>query len=129
MELKYFLSLNLFSNDSATGLWLQKVFEGVDAAQQSYPFIFYGFDWLAFAHIIIGILFIGVYRNPVKNIWIVQWGMFCCIAVFPLAFICGTIRGIPLFHILIDCSFGFFGFFLLWYCLKLIRKLEARASF
>jgi hypothetical protein len=124
-ELKFILSKNIVAHDGAIGQWLLNVYEGVDAAQRYFPFLFYGFDWLAFAHIIIGILFIGVYKNPVKNIWIIQWGMICCAGVFPLAFICGSIREIPWFHILIDCSFGFFGFFPLYRCHTLIRKLEA----
>ena len=123
-ELKYFLSLNLVNNESMTGQWLHEVFNGVNTVRESYPFLFYGYDWLAFAHIMIAILFTGVYKNPVRNIWIMEWGMICCISIFPLAFICGPIRGIPFFHILIDCSFGVFGFILLWWCYTLIKKLQ-----
>ena len=32
-----------------------------------YPFLFYGTDWLAFAHIVIGLAFIGPLRVPVRG--------------------------------------------------------------
>jgi hypothetical protein len=47
-----------------------------------------------------------------------------CAAVFPLALICGEIRGIPLYWRLIDCSFGLFGAIPLLYCLKLVREMS-----
>lgn len=108
-ELKWILDANFFEDGSTIQLWLLKAFNGVKETQRKYPFIFYGFDWLAFAHFIIAILFIGVYQHPVRNRWIIQWAIFCCVALLPSAFIAGSIRGIPFFHILIDCSFGLFG--------------------
>jgi len=84
----------------------------------------YGTDWLAFAHIVIAIAFIGPIKDPVKNSWVIQFGMIACLMVLPLAFICGPLRGIPLFHQLIDCSFGIIGFIPLYYCYKKIKSLE-----
>ena len=108
-ELKWILDSHIFTDDSVMQRWFMKVLAGVKATQEEYPFIFYGFDWLAFAHLIIAVLFIGVYQHPVRNKWIIQWAMISCIGVLPLAFIAGTARGIPIYHILIDCSFGVFG--------------------
>ncbi|MEZ5015230.1 MAG: hypothetical protein R2794_13155 [Chitinophagales bacterium] len=76
--------------------WLQQVYAGVHATNEAYPFIAYGTDWLAFAHIVIAIAFIGPLRDPVRNIWVVQFGMIACALVLPLAFIAGPIRQIPL---------------------------------
>lgn len=84
----------------------------------------YGTDWLAFAHLIIALFFIGVYIDPVKNKFNVLVGMSACIAVLPLAFIMGPQRGIPFFHQLIDCSFGVFGFIPLYLIYKTINRLE-----
>jgi len=42
---------------------------------QRYPFLSYGTDWLAFAHLIIAILFIGPLIDPVKNSWIISWAL------------------------------------------------------
>lgn len=123
-ELKWLLEQNIFNNNSVIGAWLQKVFAGVKSAQENYPFLFYGFDWLAFAHLVIAILFIGPYKDPVKNKWIIEWGMITCIAILPLAFIAGNIRGIPVAHILIDCSFGVIGIIPLFICRKCILHLE-----
>ena len=98
--------------------WLDKVLTALKETEQKYPFVFYGFDWLAFAHFILAILFIGPYRDPVKNIWVLQFGLIACVLVFPLAFIAGYFRGIPVGWQLIDCSFGLAGFVVLWYCYK-----------
>ena len=102
------------SNDTAIHQWLQKVLLAYREVNNKYPFLLYGYDWLAFAHFILAILFIGPYRDPVKNIWVIQFGMIACVLVFPLAFTAGHFRGIPIGWQLIDCSFGVFGFALLW---------------
>lgn len=105
--------------------WLQDVYAALVETNTKYPMLAYGYDWLAFAHIVIALFFIGPLKNPIKNIWVIEWGMFSCIAVIPFAFIAGPIRHIPLFHILIDCSFGVLGIFPLWLCKKWIKQLEA----
>lgn len=104
--------------------WISQVYGAVQDMNAHYPYLSYGTDWLAFAHIVIAVAFIGPLRDPVKNIWVIQFGMIACIMVFPLAFIAGPIRGIPFYWQLIDCSFGVFGFVLLYWCYREIRKLE-----
>jgi len=123
-ELKWIIDFELFPTNSVVQQWLLKVWGGVNHAHEEYPFIFYGFDWLAFAHLVIAVLFIGVYQHPVRNRWIIQWAMITCIGVLPLAFIAGTIRGIPLFHILIDCSFGVIGLIPLFIIQTKINRLK-----
>jgi hypothetical protein len=105
------------------GQWIDYVRAGVEAADRDYPFLFYGTDWLAFAHIVIGLAFIGPLRDPVRNVWVVQWGMLCCAAIVPLALIAGPIRGIPLWWQAIDISFGVFGIIPLWIVHRLIKEL------
>jgi len=112
--------------DSYSGLqkWIAFVYQGISTTNADFPFIAYGSDWLAFAHIAIAVAFIGLYREPVRNKWLVSWAMICCVGIIPLALICGEIRQIPLFWQLIDISFGVFGMIPL-ICLKnLISKLE-----
>jgi hypothetical protein len=104
--------------------WIRLAYHGIKETNQKYPFISYGTDWLAFAHLVIGILFIGPLRNPVKNIWIIEFGLIACLGIFPLAFIAGSIRGIPFYWQLIDCSFGLIGGMLLWICYNKIKALE-----
>jgi hypothetical protein len=89
--------------------WLGFVREGLEVSGRQYPFLAYGTDWLAFAHIVIAIAFLGPLKDPVKNIWVVEFGMLACILVIPLALICGHLRSIPFFWQLIDCSFGILG--------------------
>lgn len=89
--------------------WLAWVREGLETNARDYPFLAYGTDWLAFAHLVIAVAFWGPLRDPVKNIWVVEFGMIACLMVVPLALVCGPIRGIPLWWRLLDCSFGVAG--------------------
>ncbi|MCR5497405.1 MAG: hypothetical protein K6F48_06160 [Paludibacteraceae bacterium] len=98
--------------------------ESISEMNQNSPQLAYGYDWLAFAHLVIALMFIGPFRDPVRNKWVIQWGMIACVAILPLAFICGPIRQIPIYWTLIDCSFGVFGIIPLIFCMKLINRLE-----
>ncbi|HEY8934515.1 MAG TPA: hypothetical protein VIM65_04815 [Cyclobacteriaceae bacterium] len=104
--------------------WIELAYRGVKETNMKYPFISYGTDWLAFAHFVIALVFVGPLRDPIRNIWVIQFGMLACVLIFPFAFIAGTIRGIPFYWQLIDCSFGLFGGLLLWNCYFKIQKLE-----
>lgn len=104
--------------------WLLTVYKAIKDINHQYPFLSYGTDWLAFAHIMLAILFIGPYRNPVKNIWVIEFGMIACVLIFPLAFVMGAIRGIPFFWRLVDCSFGVIGIIPLFVSYWHIKKLE-----
>lgn len=103
---------NYFNTATSSGLiaqWVNQVNIALNNVNQNYPFLAYGTDWLAFSHIVISLFFIGVYINPVQNIWVTKVGIIACLLVFPVAFIAGNYRGIPLFWQLIDCCFGAFG--------------------
>jgi hypothetical protein len=103
--------------------WISLVKTGLTETYREYPFMAYGTDWLAFAHIVIAIVFWGPLKDPVRNIWVVEFGLIACILVIPLALICGPLRGIPFFWQLIDCSFGVIGFIPLWLCRQDILRL------
>lgn len=109
--------------DNALYRWLEEAYEATSATNRAFPAIAYGYDWLAFAHIVIAVAFIGPLIDPVRNIWVVQFGCIACIMVFPLAFIAGNIRHIPFFWQLIDCSFGVLGLVPLLICHRKIRRL------
>ena len=124
-ELKWINKMHFFSRDSFLGNWLLQVWVAVREINHIFPFLFYGYDWLAFAHLVIAMAFLGPYRDPVRNKWIIEWGMLCCAAVIPLAIIAGPIRHIPWYHIVIDCMFGIIGIIPLWITKKWIGQLEA----
>ncbi|TXS57146.1 hypothetical protein [Streptomyces sp. t39] len=105
--------------------WVGKVREGLDATDERYPFVLYGTDWLAFAHLVIAVAFYGPYRDPVRNIWVIEFGMIACAGVIPLALICGPLRGIPFWWSVIDMSFGVFGVIPLQIVRRRIKRLEA----
>jgi hypothetical protein len=104
--------------------WILEVRGGVDYNAIHYPFMAYGTDWLAFAHIVIAINFVGAWRDPVRNIWAFDFGLIACALVVPLALICGPLRGIPLGWRLLDCSFGLIGCVPLLVCRSWARRLE-----
>lgn len=106
--------------------WLLRVRDALHATNARHPFLFYGTDWLAFGHVMIAVVFIGVWRNPVKNAWLFDFGLIACVMVIPWAMVFGSVRGIPFFWRLIDCSFGVFGFIPLWFCRRWTRELENR---
>jgi succinate-acetate transporter protein len=110
----------------STGMlsWIERVNDALGNTNALYPFLAYGTDWLAFAHIVIAVAFVGPYIDPVRNKWVITFGLIACAGVIPLAFIAGHFRGIPLPWRLIDCSFGVFGALPLLICRRSILALE-----
>jgi len=125
-ELAFFVQHQPNSSSSLSA-WLKTVYLAVKDTNTRYPFISYGTDWLAFAHIMLAILFIGPLVDPVRNIWVVKFGIIAAVLIFPLAFIAGNIRGIPFFWQCIDSSFGAITVAVLLPCHKWIKQMEASA--
>lgn len=119
------IATKILGETNAVGRWLNTVYVGVKNTASNYPYLFYGYDWLAFAHIILAILFIGPYKNPVRNKWVIEFGAIACLFIIPFALFIGYFRGIPLWWRLIDCSFGVVGLFPLGICYRAIIKLES----
>jgi len=108
----------------AMAAWLRHAHQGLAVSYAKYPFLAYGTDWLGFGHLMIAIAFIGPIRDPVRNKWVVQFGMIACVLVIPLALICGPLRDIPAFWTPIDCSFGVIGIIPLLAAYRHIRAVE-----
>src|ERR1043166_4565353 len=53
-ELRFLLYHQNFIPDFALP-WLMKISEGIDMVMQQYPYLLYGYDWLAYSHIIIAL--------------------------------------------------------------------------
>lgn len=109
---------------SGAAFWLATVDRGLHQTYGAYPWMAYGTDWLAFAHIAIAVYFIGPLIKPLKNEWVIYAGLIGCVLVLPLAVVCGPLRGIPFYWRLIDCGFGIFGAIPLLYCLRLTRLMR-----
>jgi hypothetical protein len=118
------------SPEGYTGLsfWILTVRWGLENTYAQYPWIAYGTDWLAFAHLVIALFFVGPLIHPLSSRPTLYAGIAACIGVIPLALICGPLRGIPFYWQLIDCSFGLFGVVPLIYCLRLLTKIEQPVS-
>ena len=104
--------------------WLLHNYNAIKTTNHLYPSLAYGYDWLAFAHIVIAVAFYGAYKDPVRNVWIIQFGLIACFMIIPLALIAGAVRGIPWYWQMIDISFCVFGSIPLIICLRKIRSLE-----
>jgi hypothetical protein len=113
-----------------TGLqhWLAYVREGLTYNDQHYPFLAYGTDWLAFGHLMIAVFVFGAWLDPIRNSYIITAATIACLMIFPLALVCGEIRGIPFYWRLIDCSFGIFGIIPLLYVRRELSRLAEDAS-
>jgi hypothetical protein len=104
--------------------WAAHAESGVAHVDATYPFLFYGTDWLAFAHIVIALAFIGPFRDPVRNRWVIEWALICCALVVVVSFAWAPVRGIPFFWRCVDASFGVFGALPLWMILRRIDRIE-----
>jgi hypothetical protein len=118
------IATKFFDEDSFVGSWLNEVYHAIKITEHNYPYLFYGYDWLAFAHIVIAIAFIGPYKDPVKNKWVIEFGAIACFLIIPFALIIGYFRGIPFWWRLIDCSFGIIGLIPLGICYNKINEIE-----
>ncbi len=118
-ELKFLTEI--FPAGTAIGDWLYKTYTAFHITNTNYPFLAYGYDWLAFAHFVLAILFIGPLRDPVKNKWVIEFGMIACVLIIPFALIAGHFRSIPFWWTVVDCSFGVIGLIPLGICLKKIK--------
>jgi hypothetical protein len=119
---------NLAASAPHLAEWLSRVDAALNDTNMSYPFVSYGTDWLAFAHLVIAAIFIGPWLDPVRNKWVIIWGLIACAGVLPLALIAGPIRGIPFYWRCIDCSFGVFCSLPLWIIRAHTRHLELLQS-
>lgn len=108
--------------------WIAFVHRGLTETYRQYPFMAYGTDWLAFAHIVIAVAFWGPIRDPVKNIWVIEFGMIACALIVPTVLIFGPLRGIPPGWQIIDTSFGIFGIVPLWLARRAVRQIRTQPA-
>ncbi len=110
------------------GGFVAEAVEGLERTGTDYPFMLYAHDWLAFAHIVLAIIFAGAIRDPVRNKWIVQCGLVMCLLVPVLAGVFVPIRGLPWQWFFIDTAFGLVAGALLVVALADIRTAERAAA-
>jgi len=126
-ELKW--GLHLLQNwglaDSTLADFTATILESLKHIEKDHPHILYGYDWLAFAHIVLAILFLGAARDPVRNKWIVECGLIMCALIPFLAGICIPLREIPWWWFFMDFAFTPLAAIPLFIALKDIRRIEA----
>lgn len=90
------LSLAILSQvgleDSQLYSFTSQILASLEAIEKDHPQIMYGYDWLAFAHIVLAILFVGAIRDPVRNKWVIECGLIMCALVPVLAASCIPVR-------------------------------------
>lgn len=115
----------IFPPGTTVGNWLDQVRLALIDTNNRYPFLAYGYDWLAFAHFAIAILIAGILKDPVRNKWVLEFAFYTCLLIIPYALVAGHFRGIPLWWRLVDCSFGIFGLVPLVICLRQVHHHES----
>ena len=121
----------VWGDTEPTGILHSFILQAINAlevTEADYPFMLYAHDWLAFAHIVLAILFAGAIRDPIRNVWIVQCGLIMCALIPVLAGICVPLRGIPMVWFWIDFAFAPGAALPLWIALRDIRRVEAELS-
>lgn len=108
--------------------WWMYAQKGITETTRHYTFMRYGFDWLAFAHLLIAIAFIGPLKDPVKNEWIITWGMIASALSVLMAIGWERLRGIPFWWSCVDASISIASFAILWLCYRWIRQLKVIAA-
>ncbi len=108
--------------------WLVRIIGALADANSSHPFLLYAYDWLAFAHIVLAILFAGAIRDLVRNVWVVQCGLIMCALIPVLAAVCIPLRGVPGFWFLVDAAFAPAAGIPLWIALRDIQRVERGAA-
>jgi len=103
---------------------LVQVEKGLQYLQTSFPQFFLGTDYLGFAHIMFALLFIGAMGDPLKNKWVIQFGMIAAVVVIPCAFLFGFVRGLPFIHYLVDASFGIGAVIPFFVAMREMKKVE-----
>lgn len=128
IELKTLVNLVWGDKSATDGLhrFLLLAIAGLEDTKKHYPFMLYAGDWLAFAHIMLAILFAGAIQDPARNKWIVQCGLIMCALVPFLAGICNPIRELPIWWFWIDFTFAPGAALPLWIAYSDIRKQEKR---
>ncbi len=109
---------------SALLVWLHTARDALAVTNKRYPFLAYGTDWLAFGHLAIAAAFCGLWIDPLRNKWLITWGLITCAAVVPVALVAGALRGIPFYWRLIDSSFGLIGSVPLIICRHYVQQIE-----
>jgi len=129
-ELKMLVHLIWGDKTATDGLhrFLLQAIIGLEETKSHYPFMLYAGDWLAFAHVMLAILFAGAIQDPVRNKWIVQCGLIMCASVPVLAGVCNPLRELPGWWFWIDFSFAPGAALPLWIALADIRKLEQSSA-
>ena len=74
--------------------------------------------------IVLALAFIGPIRDPVRNIWTIEWGLIAMITTIPFVLIAGAVRGVPFFWQLIDIVFAIFGIVILSFARSGVLKIS-----
>jgi len=91
--------------------------------------LLHGLDWLGYTHFLIAFAFIGPWRDPIKNIWVIDFGIIVSLLILPVAFILGYQSEVPIWWTLIDYTFGIISAALLLYIKHLVNQMEAYLAY
>ncbi|MHC4060125.1 MAG: hypothetical protein ACYSUC_00835 [Planctomycetota bacterium] len=108
--------------------WVTLIQEASIETKEKYPFMLYGTGWVGFAHLVMVIACLGPLRDPVKNIWVLQFGLIGCILMIPMTLITGVVRSLPWFWQLFDCAIGLTGAIVFLICYRCARQMQTLSA-
>jgi hypothetical protein len=110
--------------DTIIGHWWWKVLSGVQYNNIHFGFLSYGYDWLAYFHLVIALALLGPLRDPVRNIWVLEFLMIAALGILPVSLIGGAVRGLPMWWRIFEIIFIIIAFLPLWRVWTFVKRLE-----
>ena len=108
--------------------WLLHLRSALIAALTTAPFLAYETDREGFGLLLFALLFVGPYRDPIRNRGVINFGLLTCAALAAFAFVAGPLRGIPVLWRCVDAALALLCALPLLLCRHYLHLLEHIAS-
>ena len=108
--------------------WLIRTRQALIATSVTAPFLAYQTDREGLGRLLLALLFLGPYRDPLRNRWVINFGLLTCAALVGFAFVAGPIRQIPVLWQCVDALFALLCALPLLLCRHYLQLLEHIAS-
>lgn len=104
--------------------WLQHIQLQLGRDSDLHPMLHFCADLFAFVQLVFALALIGPLRNPIRNQWVIQFGILACCGLIPVALILGPWHGLPMAWRLVSCGAALCGIVTLMLCRHYITLYE-----
>ncbi len=95
-----------FGDGTPLFTWFLGTRQALMATSLTARFLFYATNRDGLSRILFALLFLGPYRDPVRNRWVINFGLLSCAALVLFAFVAGEIQGMPFLWRCADAAFA-----------------------